>query len=264
MKCYSCGKEITKDLRFCTNCGADLNVKYEREIINNNEEEGKDVANNKTAIIAIILSILSGVFIILVGVLAVMNYDKVTEPPMIDPEPVYEYDFSKYSRFYLLGEDYLFMDSLSYYLDNGFEFKSTKPTDMIKPKERIQTKLYKGDVVLYIEIYNNTSMSHIIEDSLITSVSYRIDETKTEVNNSNEIEEDTKDISRTDYLFVLPESIKAYDTLDEVVSAYGSYDDKRIDTNTYVYDYTNGDGYIELTFNNSDELIGFNIYNEGL
>ncbi len=74
MKCYNCGREVKNNLSFCTNCGTDLRVKYEQEIINNQEEEGKDVSNDNTAMIAIILTVIIAIVVIIMGISGVNSY----------------------------------------------------------------------------------------------------------------------------------------------------------------------------------------------
>ena len=59
MKCFNCGKDVKNNLRFCTNCGVSLDNDMDKsvEIISNKEDEGRDIANDKTAILVIILSL---------------------------------------------------------------------------------------------------------------------------------------------------------------------------------------------------------------
>ena len=256
MKCFNCGKEIKDNLKFCTFCGTDLinRVKYVTEIINNDEEEGKDVANNKTAVIAILLSVLVGIFVIVMGISAISRYNNAT--PIIQPiEEDEHYDFSTNTSYQLLGEEYTFDSDLNDYLANGFVvYNDATLNDTIKANQRRLVVLDKDGVIIQANIHNKTSYPQLQKNCYVYGVHYSKDYNK--YTKTKEVVDDDD--------FILPENVKLYDDYDSIIDKYGDYDKEGYDNNSYVYYYSEEDGYIQLVFNDENKLVGFDIHNEGL
>lgn len=245
MKCFNCGKVVKDNLKFCTNCGADLNKikEDEVEIINNDEEEGKDVANDKTAIIAICLTLILGIFIVIVGISSTNRYKCIEDCDIVEPVEVVEaneVEFNSDSNFKLLGKKYKFKDTLNSFLEDGFKLEET--IEHSNSEEEIL--LSKNNQELYLHVVNNSNLSLSREDYSVKELNFTFyDSTR----------------KRNENILELPDEVTLFDSYDSVIEKYGDYDYRN--DNCYVYKYSNSDGHIELCFNNK-LLNGIKIVNE--
>ena len=244
MKCFNCGKDVKNNLRFCTNCGVSLDNDMDKsvEIISNKEDEGRDIANDKTAILVIILSLLLGIFVVVMDIYSINRYKCLEDCDIVEPVEVVEaneVEFNSDSNFKLLGKKYKFKDTLNSFLEDGFKLEET--IEHSNSEEEIL--LSKNNQELYLHVVNNSNLSLSREDYSVKELNFTFyDSTR----------------KRSENILELPDEVTLFDSYDSVIEKYGDYDYRN--DNCYVYKYSNSDGHIELCFKN-DLLSSFKIVN---
>ena len=244
MKCFNCGKEVKDGLKFCTNCGVNFKDKivYKKEVIYNDKVDGVNIANDKSAIIAIILVMVFCAFVIVMGISAVDKYkssitvNNPVEDPIVEEE---YYEFSSDSEFSFLGDTYRFNDTLGSYIDNGYTVEEIGVGD----KEK-DVNIKKGDFELEAIAKSNYSSRTDLRYYYTSTIGYEY--------NNKEITSKT--------IFELPMDIKIFDTYEDVMDAYGECSVRS--GSLCEYKYKDDDGELRLYFDSENELIGFRILNE--
>ena len=241
MKCFNCGKDVKNNLRFCTNCGVSLGNDMEKsvEIISNKEDEGRDIANDKTAILVIILSLLLGIFVVVMGIYSINRYKCLDDCDIVKPQEIEikEVVFDTDTEFELYGRKYKFKDNVSSYINGGFSISSYDENSNNREKSVF---FKKSNSFIYADVINENSNNVDIENYVIKELSFEYSNIK----DSNFVE--------------LPEGVMLGDSIDDVLDIYGENDYKN--DNCYVYRYENSNGHIELCFKN-DLLNSFKIVN---
>ena len=243
MKCFNCGKELNNNLKYCTSCGFDLNnrVKYEKEIINNDEEEGRDIASDKTAVIAIFLTIVLGVFVVIVGIISINKYSCLYDckSNVIEVEEN-EVVFNNQTEYRLFGVRYLFKNSIGSFTRNGFEIDDYGNDDSSRIKN---ITLRNNNLSIKVKAVNENSNLVPIDKYTISELNF--------IYNDN---------IKTNTMLELPEGITLYDSFVKVIDKYGKYDYQN--DNCYAYKYSETTGHVEFCFNEDNLLNGFKIVNE--
>ena len=247
MKCFNCGKEVDNGLRFCTGCGADIinKIIYEREIINDIDDVEREPVNDKSAIIAICLSLLFGVMVIIMGISFASRYrdaniGKVTNPQI--EEESEKIAFNTNSEFVLYNKKYKFRDTVGSYIDSGFSIEQNDDRTTTLPEEEIVLRY--SNVLINAKIANENSYISNINNYIVKELSIN-----SLYNSSTHVKS----------IILLPGEVKFGDSFNDIEDAYGKYDYRKGDC--IIYRYNDFDGHIELCFKN--ELLNeFKIVND--